>query len=115
MAAQRVGSRDHRHGGRRNVWMAGPIRVDMSALLPGVGQRPLGIGGSGGVSGVDAAGGGAGDVLALGQHVGEIGSIDLLTQQAGRAMNLRANAVDLVIALDKTRDRSAQQVINGLA
>lgn len=87
----------------------------MSALLPGIGQRPLGIGGAGGVSGVDAAGSGAGDVLALGQHVGELGSMDLLTQQAGRAMNLRANAVDLVIALDKARDRSAQQVISGLA
>lgn len=90
-------------------------KSDMSGLLPRVGQRPLGIGGAGGVSGVDTAGGGAGDVLALGQHVGELGPMDLLTKQAGRASSLRANAVELVIGLDKARDRSAQQVINGLA
>lgn len=41
--------------------------------------------------------------------------MDLLTKQAGRASSLRANAVELVIGLDKARDRSAQQVINGLA
>ena len=54
-------------------------------------------------------------MLALGQHVGELGPMDLLTKQAGRASSLRANAVELVIGLDKARDRSAQQVINGLA
>lgn len=68
-----------------------------------------------GTAGVGRPGSGAADALALGQHVGELGPMDLLTKQAGRASSLRANAVELVLALDNARDRSARQVIDGLA
>lgn len=79
----------------------------MSTLLPGIDSRTLG--GASGVGGVDATQGGVGGDIALGQAIGGMGAMDLLGTT--RAMNIRANAIDLSLALQGHRDRSAKNVI----
>ncbi len=83
----------------------------MSARLPGIDARTQGIGAAG-IGSIDGPGSAASD-LDLGQLVGGMGAMDLLGTT--RQMNIRANAIDLVIALDQSRDRSAKNVIASLA
>lgn len=83
----------------------------MSGLLPGIDPRSQ-IGGASGVGGIDGSGGASNDI-GLGQFVGGLGAMDLLGTKRG--MDIRSNAIDLALALQKNRDRSAKQVIDSIA
>ena len=70
-----------------------------------------GVGQTGGVGGV--SGGSSASDVDLGQVVGGMGAMNLLGTQ--RSMNLRANAIDLSLAIDQGRKSTVKQVIASLS
>ena len=73
---------------------------------------PNGASGIGGISGSEGIGSQGSD-LGLGQHVGGLGAMNILSSD--RAVKTRCNAVELLNNLQHSRDRSAKNVIASLS